>query len=73
MANNTKAHYNPGDDSGDNRIDTVSGEYMVNTSGDRWFIPYNSDASMADQLAQCKKMVGKTNDGTDYGAEVVVS
>ena len=46
---------------------------MVNTSGDRWFIPYNSDASMADQLAQCKRMVGNTNDGSDYGAQVVVS
>ena len=72
MANNTKAHYNPGPD-GDNRVDTISVEYMVNTSGDRWFIPYNSDASMADQLAQCKRMVGNTNDGSDYGAQVVPS
>jgi len=45
-------------------------EYMVNTTGDRWFIPYNDNASTADQLAQCKKMVGTTTDGTDCGVEV---
>ena len=46
-------------------------EYMVNTTGDRWFIPYNDNASTADQLAQCKKMGGTTTDGTDCGGEVV--
>ena len=64
--------YNPGSN-GTNRADANSVEYMVNTSGDRWFIPYNDNDSMADQLAQCKNMVGNTNDGTDYGAQVVVS
>ena len=45
-------------------------EYMVNTTGDRWFIPYNDNASTADQLAQCKKMVGTTTDDSDCGVEV---
>ena len=31
-------------------------EYVVKTTGDRWFIPVNSDASKADQKAQCQKM-----------------
>ena len=45
-------------------------EYMVNTTGDRWFIPYNDNDSTADQLAQCKKMVGTTTYGSDCGVEV---
>ena len=45
-------------------------EYMVNEVGDRWFIPYNDSASDADQLAQCKKMVGTTTDGSDCGVTV---
>ena len=45
-------------------------EYMVNTTGDRWFIPYNDKASTANQLARCKVMVGTTTDGTDCGVEV---
>ena len=45
-------------------------EYMVNTTGDRLFIPYNDNKSTADQLAQCKKMVGTTTDGSDCGVEV---
>ena len=45
-------------------------QYMVNTTGDRWFIPYNDGASKADQLARCKVMVGTTTDGSDCGVEV---
>ena len=44
-------------------------EYAVNTTGDRWFIPYNDNGTTAAQLAQCKKQVGNTADGTDAGAE----
>ena len=51
------------------RDDNFQIEYMVNTTGDRWFIPYNDNASTADQLAQCKKAVGSTADDSDAGAE----
>jgi hypothetical protein len=44
-------------------------KYKVNTTGDRWFIPYNDNGTTAEQLAQCKKQVGNTADGTDAGAE----
>ena len=47
-------------------------KYMVSTSGDRWFIPYNSEASTAAQLAQCKLQVGKDTGGGEAGLEVVV-
>ena len=46
-------------------------KYMVSTTGDRWFIPYNDAGSTADQLAQCKKAVGSTADDSDAGAETV--
>ena len=48
--------------------------YVVNTSGDRWFIPYNDSSSTADQLARCKVMSGKITGGsTDAGIELVAS
>ena len=28
-------------------------DYKVKTTGDRFFIPFNDEASTADQLAQC--------------------
>ena len=46
-------------------------QYMVNTTGDRWFIPYNDNDSKADQVTQCDKIVGDTDDGTPAGAESV--
>jgi len=49
-------------------------KYMVSTTGDRWFIPYNDQASTADQLAQCKKVVGYSDNpstSNPYGMEVV--
>ena len=55
------------------RADDFQVHYVVNTTGDRWFIPYNDNASTADQLAQCKKMVGTTTDGSDCGAETVAT
>ena len=44
---------------------------MVHETGARWFIPYNNNASTADQLAQCDKLVGDTDDGTVAGSETV--
>ena len=61
--------YNPRDAS---RANDFQVQYAVSTTLDRWFIPYNDNASMADQLAQCKKLVGQTTDGTDCGVESVV-
>ena len=44
-------------------------KYKVNTTGDRWFIPYNDNGTTAAQVAQCTKLVGKTANGTqDAGA-----
>ena len=51
------------------RPNAMRTKYKVNTTGDRWFIPYNDNGTTAAQLAQCKKVVGNTNDGTDAGAE----
>ena len=61
--------FNPRDASRENSFQI---QYAVSTTGDRWFIPYNDNASMADQLAQCKKLVGQTTDGSDCGVESVV-
>ena len=44
-------------------------KYKVNATGDRWFIPYNDNGTTTEQVAQCKKQVGSTADGTDAGAE----
>ena len=57
----------------ENRADDFHVEYMVHETGARWFIPYNDNASTADQLAQCDKLVGDTDDGTVAGSETVVS
>ena len=48
-------------------------EYMINTTGDRWFIPYNDNDSMADQVTQCNTVVGNTTDGSACGSGVVPS
>ena len=53
------------------RPNTMRTKYKVNTTGDRWFIPYNDNGTMAEQLAQCKNQVGKTTDGsTEAGVEM---
>jgi len=45
-------------------------KYKVNTTGDRWFIPYNDNGTTAAQVAQCTKLVGKTANGSqDAGGE----
>ena len=54
-------------------------KYMVKATGDRWFIPYNTEGSgvqgttKANQETQCSKIVGNTADGTVAGAESVGS
>ena len=58
----------------ENRANAMQTKYAVNTTGDRWFIPYNDNASTADQLALCKVMSGKITGGsTDAGIELVAS
>ena len=44
-------------------------KYKVNASGDRWFIPYNDNATTTAQVALCSKVVGNTADGTVAGAQ----
>ena len=53
----------------ENRADDFHVEYMVSTTGDRWFIPYNNNGTMAAQLAQCDKVAGDTDDGTVAASE----
>ena len=65
--------YNPGTGSKSNRANDFQVEYMINKTGDRWFIPYNNNASMADQVTQCDKLVGDTTDGSEFGSGVVPS
>jgi len=52
-----------------NRPNAMQVKYKVNATGDRWFIPYNDNASMAAQVAQCSKVVGNTADASVAGAE----
>ena len=60
--------YNPS-----NRDNAFQVEYVVKTTGDRWFIPYNTDGTTAEQVARCSAMCGNTADGTTCGKEVVAS
>jgi len=53
-------------------------QYMVNTTGDQWFIPTtgygdNPDSgTTAQRLDACEMLTGKKSDGTtDIGEEVV--
>ena len=55
--------YNP-----DQRANDFQVEYKIASSGDRWFIPYNDNASMADQVTQCNKVTGHTADDSDCGS-----
>jgi hypothetical protein len=50
------------------RNDAFQVEYKINTSGDRWFIPYNDNGTMAAQVTQCSKMTGDTADGSTCGS-----
>ena len=51
------------------RNDAMVVKFKVNTSGDRWFIPYNDNGTKAAQVAQCSKVVGNTADASVAGAE----
>ena len=53
------------------RNDAMVVKYMVKTTGDRWFIPYNDTGTKAAQVTQCSKVVGNTTDTTVAGAETV--
>ena len=55
------------------RADDFHVQYVVKTSGDRWFIPYNNNSSTADQLARCKVMSGKKTGPADAGSELVAT
>lgn len=58
-------YYNPS-----NRGDTFHVKYMVNTTGDRWFIPGVKGSGVSD-LTQCDKLAGDTADGTPAASETV--
>ena len=51
------------------RNDAMVVKYKVNTSGDRWFIPYNDTGTTAAQVTRCSKVVGNTADASVAGAE----
>ena len=51
------------------RANAMVVKFKVNTSGDRWFIPYNDNGTKAAQVAQCSKVVGNTADASVAGAE----
>ena len=51
------------------RANAMVVSYKVNTSGDRWFIPYNDNGTKAALVAQCCTVVGNTTDGSVAGAE----
>ena len=51
------------------RNDAMVVKYKVNTTGDRWFIPYNDNDTKANQVSQCSKVVGNTTDTSVAGAE----
>ena len=53
------------------RANAMVVKYMVKTTGDRWFIPYNDTGTKAAQVTQCSKVVGNTTDTTVAGAETV--
>ena len=60
--------YNP-----DQRANDFQVKYVVNATGDRWFIPYNENASKSDQVSQCNTIAGHTADSSDVASEQVAS
>ena len=52
---------------------TLAVEYMVSTTGDRWFIPQDNNKTMANQLATCNTLVGVNASDENVGSEVVSS
>ena len=52
---------------------TLTVSYAVNKTGERWFIPFNSNDTTAKQLAECKKLVGTGASDAEVGSETVVT
>ena len=50
---------------------TLTVSYAVPVTNSRWFIPVNSEDTTANQLAECKKLVGTGSGGTEVGSETV--
>ena len=55
------------------RDNDIQVRYVVKTSGDRWFIPYNNNKTTASQVADCSTMGGVTTDDSVCGSELVAS
>ena len=62
--------YNPSTRENDFQV-----RYVVNTTGDRWFIPYNNNKTTATQAADCSVLCGDTasGDGNPCGSELVAT
>ena len=58
---------------GKDRANNIQVRYVVKTSGDRWFIPYNNNKTTATQVADCNTLCGVTTDDSDCGSELVAS
>ena len=58
---------------GKDREDNFQVRYVVKTSGDRWFIPYNNNKTTAAQVVDCNTLCGVTDDDTACGSELVAS
>ena len=52
---------------------TLTTTYAVPVADSRWFIPFNSDDTTANQLAQCQKLVGTGKDDSVIASESVAS
>ena len=60
--------YNPSTRENDFQV-----RYVVNTTGDRWFIPYNNNKTTATQITNCTTLCGGTDDTTPCGSEFVAT
>ena len=58
---------------GKDRANDIQVRYVVKTSGDRWFFPYNNNKTTATQVADCNTLCGVTTDDSDCGSELVAS
>ena len=53
---------------------TLTTEYIVPTTGDRFFVPVNApDATMSNQLAECQKVIGTGKDDAVVASERLAS
>ena len=58
---------------GKDRANNIQVRYVVKTSGDRWFIPYNNNKATAAQIDNCTTLCGGTTDASPCGSELVAS